>query len=245
MKQHLLRALVAPLAIVLLPGFIALNDLGFDPAKIQFDEKKYVIKEKPISFTAKRKKLTLAYIRKNYNRLTDEITIVPKLIVLHWTSCGSVEDAFGYFNRETLQPDRGDIRQGGEVNVSAHYVVDRDGTIYRLMPDTLMARHVIGLNHCAIGIENVGGPAYPLTDEQAEANAWLIVSLARQHPSIERVIGHHEYLGLKDGPLWRSLDPKYVARPRKDPGDAFMKNVRDRLQEYAGEHHSMEISNEK
>jgi N-acetylmuramoyl-L-alanine amidase len=235
MKQHLLRALVAPLAIVLLPGFITLKDLGADLSSVKFDEKKYAIRERPISFTAKRKKLTLDYIRKNYNRLTDETAIVPKLIVVHWTSCGTFEDTFNYFNRETLQPDRGDIRRGGEVNVSAHYVVDRDGTIYRLMPDTMMARHVIGLNHCSIGIENVGGPAYPLTDAQVEANAWLVLSLARQYPSIERVIGHHEYLGLKDGPLWRSLDPKYVARPRKDPGDAFMQKVRDRLKKYTGE----------
>jgi N-acetylmuramoyl-L-alanine amidase len=234
MKQHLIRALVAPLAIVLLPGFITLKDLGADLSKIEFDAKKYVIRERPISFTAKRKKLTLEYIRKNYNRLTGDISIVPKLIVLHWTSCGTFEETFSYFNRETLQPDRADISRGGEVNVSAHYVVDRDGTIYRLVPDTVMARHVIGLNHCAIGIENVGGPAYPLTGEQVEANAWLVLSLARQYPSIEQVIGHYEYLGLKDGPLWRSLDPKYVARPRKDPGEAFMRKVRDRLMHYAG-----------
>ena len=32
--------------------------------------------------------------------------------------------------------------------------VDRDGTICRLMPETWMARHVIGLNYSAIGIEN-------------------------------------------------------------------------------------------
>jgi N-acetylmuramoyl-L-alanine amidase len=234
MKQHLLRAAIAPLAIVLLSGFITLKDFGVDLSKIEFDQKKYVIREKPISFTEKRKKLTLDYIKKNYNSLSEEITIVPKLIVIHWTSCGTFEDTFGYFNRETLQPDRGDIRKGGALNVSAHYVVDRDGTIYRLMPDTLMARHVIGLNHCAIGIENVGGPAYPLTDEQVEANAWLVLSLARQYPTIEQVLGHHEYLELKNGPLWRSLDPRYVARPRKDPGAAFMEKLRARLKKYAG-----------
>ncbi len=36
-------------------------------------------------------------------------------------------------------------------------MVDRDGTRYRLMPETYMARHVIGLNYYSIGIENVGG----------------------------------------------------------------------------------------
>lgn len=232
MNKHLPRALVVLLAVMLFPGFITLKELGFDPAKISFDEKRYAIREKPISFTKKRKRLTLEYARRNYNALAPDIAIVPKIVVIHWTSCGTAEDTFRYFNRETLQPDRGDIRRGGELNVSAHYVVDRDGTIYRLMPDTLMARHVIGLNHCAIGIENVGGPAYPLTDEQAEANAWLIVSLARRYPTIEKVIGHHEYLGLKDGPLWSSLDPKYVARPRKDPGGAFMDRLRARLEKY-------------
>ena len=49
--------------------------------------------------------------------------------------------------------------------------MDRDGAVYRLMPETWMARHTIGLNRVAIGIENVGGPRWPLTPEQLRADA--------------------------------------------------------------------------
>jgi hypothetical protein len=197
-----------------------------------FDEHKYEIKDTPISFSGRRQKLTLEYIRKNYNALAGDITIVPLMIVIHWTACDSFKDAFNYFNRETLQPDRGDIRRGGTVNVSAHYLVDRDGAIYRLVPDTLMARHVIGLNHCAIGIENIGGPALPLTQKQLEANAWLTALLLRRYSTIEYVIGHHEYLKFRNGPLWRSRDPGYKACAKPDPGKKFMEALRAKIEEY-------------
>ena len=43
------------------------------------------------------------------------------------------------------------------------------------MPENYMARHVIGLNHSSIGIENVGGnDTLPLTDMQVEANINLL-----------------------------------------------------------------------
>jgi N-acetyl-anhydromuramyl-L-alanine amidase AmpD len=197
-----------------------------------FDEHKYDIKDTPLSFSARRQKLTLEYIRKNYNALAEEITIVPIIIVIHWTACDSYRDAFNYFNRETLQADRGEIRRGGDVNVSAHYLVDRDGSIYRLVPDTWMARHVIGLNHCAIGIENIGGPALPLTQKQLEANAWLATLLARRYSTIEYVIGHHEYLEFRNGPLWRSRDPGYKAYPKPDPGKKFMEALRAKMEGY-------------
>ena len=36
---------------------------------------------------------------------------------------------------------------------SAQFLVDRDGTIYSLMPETFMARHVIGLNLSSIELK--------------------------------------------------------------------------------------------
>lgn len=63
-------------------------------------------------------------------------------------------------------------------------MVDRDGSIYQLMPEKWMARHVIGLNHYAIGIENVGGinGKDDLTDAQARANAFLVCYLKGNIP---------------------------------------------------------------
>ncbi|MDA4805622.1 N-acetylmuramoyl-L-alanine amidase, partial [Enterobacter hormaechei] len=65
--------------------------------------------------------------------------------------------------------------------VSAHYLVDRDGTVYQLLPDTFFARHIIGLNYMAIGVENVGGPDAPLTEAQGKANAALVKYLCSRH----------------------------------------------------------------
>src|SRR5439155_1278372 len=38
----------------------------------------------------------------------------------------------------------------------AHFVVDRDGTIYQLVRLNVICRHTVGLNWAAIGIEHVG-----------------------------------------------------------------------------------------
>ena len=35
-------------------------------------------------------------------------------------------------------------------------MIDRDGTIYQLVPLAIMCRHTVGLNYTAIGIEHVG-----------------------------------------------------------------------------------------
>ena len=70
-----------------------------------------------------------------------------------------------------MRSSRRYLVRGGRVNVSAHYLVARNGTIYRLMPDNWMARHCIGLNYDSIGIENVGGGKHgKLTRKQLEAN---------------------------------------------------------------------------
>jgi len=57
---------------------------------------------------------------------------------------------------------------------TVHYLIDRDGTIFQQLPDTVFARHVIGLNHCTIGVENVGGGKDPLTKAQLKAKEQLI-----------------------------------------------------------------------
>lgn len=102
------------------------------------------------------------------------------MIILHWTCLPTLELALRVFNPEMLpanSPRRQEIPD--DLNVSSHYLVDRDGSIYQLMPENWMARHVIGLNHYAIGIENVGGidGKDDLTEKQVEANAFLVCYL--------------------------------------------------------------------
>lgn len=186
------------------------------------------IHDRPISFSEQRATLTREYIEEHYGTAATGIEIVPRMIVLHWTAIAGLEGSFRAFDRETLTAQtRPELAGASQVNVSIHFLVDRDGTVYRLMPETWMARHVIGLNHSAIGIENVGGAggADDLTDAQVAANARLIGYLARKYPTIEYLLGHHEYQRFEDHPLWLERDPGYRTR-KIDPGERFMAAVR-------------------
>jgi beta-N-acetylhexosaminidase len=138
------------------------------------------------------------------------------------------EDSFKRLNAEKLFSDRKDIAKASTLNVSAHFLVDRDGTIYQLMPDNFMARHVIGLNYSAIGVENVGGEANKkedLTPEQTAANIRLVKYLKEKYPGITYLIGHYEYQKMQKTPLWLERDAAYRTT-KADPGRKFMQAVR-------------------
>ena len=186
------------------------------------------IVDKPIVFDEARMRLTLDYMKERYDMTLPSPVISPEMIVVHWTVYPTLEQSYQAFYAPTLPASRASIQHAGALNVSSHYMIDRDGTIYQLMPDTLMARHVIGLNYCAIGIENIGdGKDHPLTEAQFEANARLIRHLAETY-AIGYLIGHHEYRKFIDHPLWKEKDPTYLT-DKDDPGDAFMARLRDRL----------------
>lgn len=182
----------------------------------------------PLPFSEDRARLTLAYWRQHYGGEPTSLDIVPRVIVLHWTGSGSLLGAWNTFAPARAAAARPELAAAGEVNVSAHFLVDRDGTIYRLMPETWMARHCIGLNAVSIGIENVGdGATHPLTEEQVEANAALVRDLAARHP-ITHLIGHLEYRAFEGHPYFQELDPAYRTG-KADPGAAFMAAVRARV----------------
>jgi N-acetyl-anhydromuramyl-L-alanine amidase AmpD len=187
-----------------------------------------VIVDKPIPFGEVRKKLTIEYIRAHYDPAAASIEIVPKMIVIHWTDSSTLKSVLSAFEPEKLPFWRFDIRRAGPVNVSAQFAVDRDGTVCRLMPETWMARHTIGLNRIAIGVENVGGPRWPLTGEQLMANAELVRYLTAKYPSIGYLIGHNEYLRFRGTPLWEEKDTRYVTG-KQDPGERFMAELRARV----------------
>ena len=183
------------------------------------------IVERPIVFNEQRTTLTLEYLSERYNLNQESVEITPKMIVLHWTAIPDLQKSFEAFENPTLPDWRPDIKGVSGLNVSAHFLVDQDGTIYRLMDETTMARHVIGLNHCAIGIENVGGTEnLPLTRAQLKANIYLVDYLASKY-DIEYVIGHHEYTQFEGHPLWLEVDDGYRTT-KTDPGEEFMEKVR-------------------
>jgi len=187
------------------------------------------IRERPITYDAARRQRTLAYRRRHQDPAADDITIEPRMIVLHHTGGGELEATWRYFERPVIDPSRTSVARGGELNVSAHFLVDRDGAIVRLMPETWMARHCVGLNHLAIGVENVGdGATFPLTDAQLAADVALVRDLKRRFPGITHLIGHHEFRAFEGHAYYSELDPA-ERPPQEDPGPAFMRAVRAEL----------------
>jgi N-acetyl-anhydromuramyl-L-alanine amidase AmpD len=184
--------------------------------------------QSPIVFDQQRKELSLAYMKSHYGMEQSQPTIVPRMVVVHWTAIPTYEKTFEVFDPTLLPSHRTAIAGASPLNVSSQYVIDRDGSIHQLLPDTIMARHVIGLNHCAIGIENIGGPKQPLTKAQLKANTKLIKQLKKKYP-IDYVIGHYEYTLFESTDLWKEIDEGYRTQ-KTDPGEQFMKDLRSKLE---------------
>lgn len=184
------------------------------------------IHEKPITWNAEREQLSLHYLKNRHGLDQNSATISPQMVVVHWTAIDNIEVTYDVFNPPTLG-GRADLTNASNLNVSSQFLIDRDGTIFRLLPDTTFARHVIGLNYLAIGIENVGGADDPLTKAQLKANEMLIRYLKKKYP-IEYVIGHHEYQKFQNTDLWKETDPDYRT-VKTDPGDQFMAKLRKNL----------------
>jgi len=189
--------------------------------------------DKPIDFGAERIAMTKEYIKSHYGKTVNDITITPKIILLHWTAEMSFDKSFKRLQPQRLLTDRKDIAKASQLNVSAHFMVARDGTIYRLMPENWMARHVIGLNYSSIGIENIGGKdnkSEDLTTAQLKSNIALVKYLKAKYPSIEYMIGHHEYREMENTSLWLEKDKGYRT-VKSDPGPKFMHAVRSAVKE--------------
>ncbi|MDP2039907.1 MAG: peptidoglycan recognition family protein [Algoriphagus sp.] len=182
--------------------------------------------DKPITWNSEREQLSIQYLKDRHGLDKSTATIEPQMVVVHWTAIKTVEVTFDVFNPPTLG-GRADLTGASNLNVSSQFLIDRDGTIFRLLPDTTFARHVIGLNYLAIGIENIGGEDMPLTKAQLKANELLIRHLKRKYP-IDYVIGHHEYQNFQNTDLWKENDPNYRT-VKSDPGDKFMNQLRKKL----------------
>ena len=206
----------------ILPLLLLLNVFSCNRERID-------IVDMPIDFTEKRIQLTLDYIESHYGFRPEDITIEPRIIMLHWTESSDFNESYQIFKPEEVQYEgiSSMVTGASPLNVSIHFLVDRDGTIYRLMPETFMARHVIGLNYCSIGVENVGGEGGVdnMTGEQVRANINLVKYLSEKYPSIEYLAGHHEYRMFENSAFWMEKDSSYRT-VKTDPGDAFMKKVR-------------------
>ncbi len=183
------------------------------------------IRDWPLAQTEKRDRLNRAYSLEHYGQ--EITTIDPKAIVVHWTASPDKDGVYRYFYPESVTEDGKET-----LNVASQFLVDRDGTIYRLLPETMLARHSIGYNWCAIGIENVGGVGdrEDLTREQLIANLVLIRYLKGKYPGITHCWGHYQQKEARESGLYKELVPGYF-HEKVDPGPDFMTKLQHNLED--------------
>jgi N-acetylmuramoyl-L-alanine amidase len=177
--------------------------------------------DKPVLWSANKEKLVREYAQLHYSK--DITTIVPQAVVVHWTASATMKPAFDWFYKEAMAD--------GTLNVGSQFMVDRDGTIYRLTPETALTRHIIGYNWCAIGIENVGGAnnkKEDLTPAQLTANIKLINYLHAKYPTIKYVFGHYQQIKAHKSGLYIENVKGYHS-DKVDPGPKFMKGLKKAL----------------
>lgn len=147
------------------------------------------IVQRPIPFGAKRRDEMRAYARRHYG--LDSFRLQgPKVIVEHYTVTDSFRSAY-----ETFARDVPDVELHELPAVCAHFVVDKDGTIYQLVALNNMCRHTVGLNDTAIGIEQVGRSAREILDRPAQIGAVVRLTAwlrCRYAIALSDVIGHNE-----------------------------------------------------
>ena len=144
---------------------------------------------KLIPFGPARRAETAAYAKRHYGvstwRLRD-----PRVIVEHYTA--SDTSPYAYFAANTPDPELGEL-----PGVCAHFVIDRDGTIYQLVRLDTICRHTVGLNWTAFGIEHVGRSDGQILGNPAQLSASLSLTLwlmSRYGIQLRNVIGHDESL---------------------------------------------------
>ena len=162
------------------------------------------IVQKPIPFPVQRRAEMAAYSKRHYGSGQWKL-VAPKVIVEHYTVSDTFASAYN-----TFAPDRRDSELHELPGTCAHFVIDKDGTIYQLVPLTIRCRHTVGLNYTAIGIEHVGRSATGVLTNARQIAAslkltrWLMARFGIQN---RNVIGHAESLS---SPYHREL----VARLR-------------------------------
>jgi N-acetylmuramoyl-L-alanine amidase len=181
------------------------------------------IVQKPIPFPAHRKQEMAAYARRHYGidsyRLRN-----PNVIVEHYTVTSTFQQTFN-----TFAPDTPDAELHELPGTCAHYVIDRDGTIYQLVPRSIMCRHTVGLNYTAFGIEHVGSSDAQVMGNQRQLQASLALTQwlrCRYRIGVNNVIGHAESLS---SPYHRENVARLRTQTHGDMTHAAMQKYRARL----------------
>jgi hypothetical protein len=176
-----------------------------------------------IPFGAARRAQMRAYARRHYGVSTAALRD-PKVIVEHFTASGTFASAFN-----TFAANAPDVELHERPGVCAHFVVDRDGTIYQLVSLRLMCRHTIGLNRVAIGIEHVGHSDAEIMGRPRQLRASLRLTRwlrERYGIRVRDVIGHAESLS---SPYHHERVARLRGRTHGDFAPRTMRRYRARL----------------
>jgi beta-N-acetylhexosaminidase len=184
----------------------------------------------PIPFGDKRKRETVAYTRRHYGSFMKPTwrLIHPHVIVIHYTEA-SYSSTFNTFANDVPDSELHELPA-----TSAHFVIDSNGTIHQLVALGTMARHTVGLNWTAIGIEHVGfSDGQVLGDARQMGSSLRLVRWLRCRYGIpiKDVIGHNESLS---SPYHREDVASLRGQTHDDFDRRDMKVYRARLRRLGG-----------
>jgi len=177
---------------------------------------------KPIPYGPKRRAEMAQYAEKHYG--IRSWLLHPKVIVEHYTANESFSATWNAFSADVPDPELGEL-----PGTCAHFVVDKDGTIYQLVPLDVMCRHTVGLNYVAIGIEHVGMSDAEVLHDAAQLRSSLLLTrwlMAKFHISLANVIGHNESLS---SPYHKELYKPWAHQTHGDWTHADMNVYRAKL----------------
>jgi N-acetylmuramoyl-L-alanine amidase len=162
------------------------------------------IVQDPVPYGPARKAEMAAYSKRHYG--DDTWVLKPSAIVLHYTGTYTYAAAHNTFASDASS-------MGETPGVATHFVIDKDGTIYQQVPLNVRARHTIGLNWCAVGIEFVQeagpGPTWAIDQifarrRQIDAGLRLVSWLQATYSiPLSNVIGHAT---ANASPLFKDLE---------------------------------------
>ncbi|MFH1223840.1 MAG: peptidoglycan recognition family protein [Pseudomonadota bacterium] len=216
------------------PEFTQSTSTGAETKKLVID-----VVSKPVTFDSQRKFLTSLYREKHTgdcdhekNGLDSCVIIKPQIIILHMTDLETLAASYDYMKEPVLKEEREKLlsRSYDRVNVSSHFMIDRDGTIYSLMPENYMARSAMGVNHLALAIENVGMNYSGPTREQIDSDVKLVKYLMDKYKiSAGNIYSHADVNKLKDTKSLFFVEKETDYFMPKYCGEKVLKEVKRRL----------------
>ncbi|HJR44088.1 MAG TPA: peptidoglycan recognition family protein [Actinomycetota bacterium] len=131
-----------------------------------------------IPYRRERKRQMARYSERHYGR-REYLLTRTKVIVLHFTATSTYQPVWNHFASNS--PSRGEL-----PGVCTQFVIDKDGTIYKLVRTYIRCRHAIGLNHRSLGIEMV--------QETGEGSHWAAQQILNRRRQIRAALRLTRYL---------------------------------------------------